>query len=337
MQSVCETKRDARLDFMRALGTLTTIVPHVLSPDLLVQIRTFDVIMLVMISGMSFTLQNQSGKTQNYLYYLKRRIVKLLKPTFILIIVVVTSMNFGSVLMSKEMSYGVEDVIKSILLFEEGIGYVWIIKVYIAMAVIAPIAMKAVEKIENTCMFFSLCTLIFIAYIGIKCTAALSTSPLISVVLSEYVFYLIAYSIPFLIGMYFCYRKDEEWTKLIWFIIPFIIVQIVMTVNGRGFVPNDNKYPPDLYYLSYGVACSLVIYKIAPKRIPYVVTWLSKNSLVFYLVQVFWVLWLSRILNSLHINFLNLYWVKFIIIVSATSLTVVIIQNIGKKIKRGNR
>lgn len=71
-------QRDMKLDFMRALGTLTIILPHVLAPDIMIQLRTFDVVMLVFVSGMSYAYQSMAGDTPDYWLYVKKRLKKLL-------------------------------------------------------------------------------------------------------------------------------------------------------------------------------------------------------------------------------------------------------------------
>lgn len=321
------TQRDARLDFMRALGTLTIIVPHVLSPDILVQIRTFDVVMLVFISGMSYAYQAGSGVVYEYGEYIKKRFKKLVLPTYVLIFIVFCSMNTVSLVLSKGLYFDVADLCSSLFLFEEGIGYVWIIKVYLGMAIVAPFLWKAVNRIENGILFFGLCGMVYLMYQYIYMLLQQVRSPIFSVILDEYIFYIVAYMIPFAIGMFFCKHKDRKTISLL-FLFLFICIQLYVAFQKGGFSPNNYKYPPEIYYLSYGIVCSIVIYHIVPTRLNSVMACLSKNSLTFYLVHVFWVIWLSAIANSLQVQIMNLFYVKYILVVVLTGTTVLAIHKI---------
>lgn len=316
-----KVSRDMRLDFMRALGTLTIIVPHVLSPNILVQIRAFDVVMLVFVSGMSYAYQVMNGQSFGYYQYIKKRCKKLLIPTIVLILVIYCSVNIVSIVLSKRIYYSIQDLMKSLLLFEDGIGYVWIIKVYLGLALIAPFVWKFIKKIDSNIFLLVFCSFAYIIYLMTQVATQNINIPIFSVFFKEYVFYVAAYAIPFLIGMYICkIGKRKKCANIIWILL-FVVVQIIIVLRGGGFTPNDNKYPPQLYYLSYGIACSIIIYRIAPTRVASGIKWLSKNSLVFYLVHVFWIIWISLMANSLNIQFINIFWIKYILVVLLTALT----------------
>lgn len=329
-------QRDMKLDFMRALGTLTIILPHVLAPDIMIQLRTFDVVMLVFVSGMSYAYQSMAGDTPDYWLYVKKRLKKLLLPTFILIFIVFFSMNAVSLALSKGLYFNISDLCSSLLLFEDGIGYVWIIKVYIGMAIVAPFVWKVINRLDNDVLFFGLCGLIYLIYRCIWGVTQLGSIPVISTILEEYVFYILSYMIPFAVGMYLYAHKGRKTIKLL-FIFLFIIVQALVVTQGGGFEPNLHKYPPGIYYLTYGIACSLIIYQVAPVKINKPIMWLSKNSLSFYLTHVFWVISLSAMANSLHIEIISIFWIKFIIVVILTTVTVLVMDKIKICYKRYKR
>ncbi len=76
------TKRDSRIDFLRVLGTILVIMAHTGAPTLIQNIRTFDVSMLVFISGMSFVFSYKDISLKDYL---KKRVKKLLKNKVLLL------------------------------------------------------------------------------------------------------------------------------------------------------------------------------------------------------------------------------------------------------------
>lgn len=61
-------KRDSTIDLLRVLGTLLVILAHVKIPKVMSEIRTFDVVLLVFISGMSL----KYAKHKHYFVYIKK-------------------------------------------------------------------------------------------------------------------------------------------------------------------------------------------------------------------------------------------------------------------------
>lgn len=332
-----EEQRDTRLDFMRALGTLTIIVPHVLSPDFLIQVRTFDVVMLVFVSGMSYTYQAVNKRRIEYCQYVKKRCRRLLLPTLILIFSVFTSINVASVAFGKGMHYHMHDLLSSLFLFEEGIGYVWIIKVYLGLALIAPFSWEFIRKLKGNIQLLVMCGSIYIIYSLVRVIDQMIYLPILSVLLEEYIFYVVAYAIPFVIGMYLGKNKSRVRSLAFWSVLCFAFTQIFIIIQGGGFEPNLYKYPPELYYLSYGIVCSIIIYYIAPTKINSGIKWLSKNSLVFYLVHVFWVVWLTTMINSLKLTIIDVFWMKYILVVLLTTVTTLGINYSVRLFKEKNK
>jgi len=82
--------RDLGLNLLRAIGLLSIILAHVNPPSLLFQLRTFDVIMMVCVSTISYT---DYARPKPYKDYLIGRIKRLLFPTweFILLMSIVLS------------------------------------------------------------------------------------------------------------------------------------------------------------------------------------------------------------------------------------------------------
>lgn len=57
----------------------------------------------------------------------------------------------------------------------------------------------------------------------------------------------------------------------------------------------------------------------------------------FYLTHVFWVISLSAMANSLHIEIISIFWIKFIIVVILTTVTVLVMDKIKICYKRYKR
>ncbi|MFQ3221147.1 MAG: fucose 4-O-acetylase-like acetyltransferase, partial [Paraglaciecola sp.] len=101
------------------------IFAHIGSYGVLFQIRNFDVPLMVLVSGMSFGLSYKTN--EEYFNYLWKRVKRLIFPVWIFLTV-----YFVSLLMldPQSLDLDLKTVITSYLLIG-GIGYVWIIKVFI--------------------------------------------------------------------------------------------------------------------------------------------------------------------------------------------------------------
>lgn len=62
--------RDFHLDTLRSLSLLLIFLVHTNPPEIILQIRNFDVVSMVLVSGMSFAL---SYKKEGYLMYISKR------------------------------------------------------------------------------------------------------------------------------------------------------------------------------------------------------------------------------------------------------------------------
>ena len=79
-------ERDYTLDYLRALGTALVIFAHITTPTGILEIRTFDVTMLVFVSGASYALsakEKQILHTKEYFEYIFNRFKRLIVPTWI--------------------------------------------------------------------------------------------------------------------------------------------------------------------------------------------------------------------------------------------------------------
>ncbi|HFS2505823.1 TPA: acyltransferase family protein, partial [Escherichia coli] len=73
-------ERSFRLDLMRLLGLLLIIFAHIGPPNALFQIRTFDVPMMIFVSGVAYYISSPSFFSWK-IYYIKR-VSRLLFPVW---------------------------------------------------------------------------------------------------------------------------------------------------------------------------------------------------------------------------------------------------------------
>lgn len=323
--------RDYTIDLLRVIGTFSVIMAHVNPPEALFQFRAFDVLMLVFISGMSFV----GSSKYTYREYLARRCDRLLKPTYICMAFLFLLCFVFCILLHKEQLYTIEEIGYSIILSDHGMGYIWIVKVYLLIAIFSPLLNK-ICKCINTPITVSLLVIFMIA---IQHVLLRITSLHDNILFSDYLLYIIPYCMVAYIGM--LWNKITNLTKLLIIGISLTGVMIHLYIDGT-FAPNSFKFPADYQYVSYGVLGSVVIYGIVKyisgvmkKADKYnVCEFLSINSFNIYLCHIIMMLAFNMITKALKINFLNAFYTHYIIVLSASIVLAIIINKIKSKFKK---
>jgi fucose 4-O-acetylase-like acetyltransferase len=127
--------RDLRIDLLRFIGISLIIFAHTSPPSILFQMRNFDVPLMVVLSGMSFSL---SGMKSSYFEYIFGRFKRLVLPVWsFLLLFFMCRYFFGA-------GFELKETIGSFLLVG-GIGFVWIIKVFFGVAILSPVLIKLRE------------------------------------------------------------------------------------------------------------------------------------------------------------------------------------------------
>lgn len=148
MKTIMKKQRDFSIDILRFVGMIFIILCHVGPPETLFNVRNFDVPMLVFASGLSFAAQDRDylGSGRDYLGYIGKRLKRLLLPTWTFLIAYFVLFNLIGILMpDKGISFSTGDYLLSFSLIS-GIGYVWIFRVYILMAIASPFLYAILKK-----------------------------------------------------------------------------------------------------------------------------------------------------------------------------------------------
>ena len=212
------------------------------------QLRNFDVPMMVILSGLLASMKKEecSGGGYTSIVYYKKRLLRLIVPTWIFL-----SLYFIAFRIVK----GIVDykiLIKSFLFQQDSIGYVWIIWVYVITAFLTPILIALYERFGKT--FF---VLYFLLYIGYEILVFLKVG-ISSRLLICSVYYAIPYGGILLFGL--LYNKFSYKEKL--FISSFALVIYIAfavaayLIKGRYVPTQAFKYPPRMYWISYAIGIS---------------------------------------------------------------------------------
>lgn len=270
------------IDFLKFIGLTAIIIAHVGSPDWLLMLRNFDVPLMVIVSSIlgerSYKKYEGKGIAYTKDYYITR-IKRLVIPTWMFL----TFYFILAFLMGQKQS--TEYYIYSYCLTRYGIGFVWIILIYLYSAMLIPLFSKikfSVKGIIIIVTVYCLYELIYYFQVGVDNEFIETT-----------LFYIVPYGLLTYLGYNFC-RMSKK-VKMIIAAAALLIFIIFGTFYwARSGAPQSVqivKYPPRLYYLSYGIIWSFFLLMFCEKhdfRIydnP-IIRYISVHSLDLYLWHI---------------------------------------------------
>lgn len=279
-------RRDLRLDYVRVIGILLVIMAHTSLNNYVSNIRPFDVAMLICVAGASYSFSKPITSFKEYLNYLKKRFIRLVIPVW-LFLTFYFALTF---LLSGEMIYSFSTMASTYLLLN-GIGYVWIFRIMLMMALTNPLLRIISDKINGSfskALMLELALIFFNELLAIICIYVFGDSILFKIIKMT-VCYFIGYGILSIMGMIFVKLKTNDLVKLI--VINGVIVLLSTYIYGV-FSPSDFKYPPMAQFICYGLFACILFYLLFSWKtssnvtINKAVVWLSKYSLNVYLAHI---------------------------------------------------
>ena len=258
-------------------------------------------------------------KDINYFDYLKKRIMRLVLPTWIFVIIFFIISYFSGI-----YNISIKSFVGTMALSDVGIGYVWVVRIYFLIALLIPI-FKAIQKKLNDNYIILLSIILFILY-EILCACGFFNSFILQ--------YLIAYIIPCFLLVSLSYeifvRQNHFWVLLVSVIIFFVNFIILYITNGFFQPTQIMKYPFRSYYLSYGIICSIILFYLFRKikQNSKIITFISNNSLWLYLIHILFI-YISNI-------FINEWYYKTIFVIVVSVIVVFVKNIIIKKIEYNN-
>lgn len=318
--------RNTLLDFLRFLGLVMIIFAHVDPPHILFQLRNFDVPLMIIVSAMSYSLAYKPE--QSYRQYILSRLKRLALPVWIFL-----SGYFILLFLLNPLSdqLATKKIIESYL-FLDGIGYVWIIRVFLLVALASPLIYKHhLNTVSNT-RYLTTVLGVYLLY-----ELALYLRPIELETggwkyLFEILFYIIPYSLLFALGLRISKLnfKQHIFISLASLLI-FITLAAALYFQNGYIVPTQHfKYPPSAYYLSFALFGIWSVYLCAPivwkrlqsfKPIESTVLFIGRNSLWIYL-------WHIPLVEHLNAHFILKYTIVLIASTLITFIQIYIVRNV---------
>lgn len=314
--------RSDKIDLLRFLGLMMIILAHVGAPTWLFQLRNFDVPLMVIVSGMGFA---RSSRKTGYADYALQRFRRLVLPVWIFL-----TFYFFSADWLFAVKFAPDTVIQSYFLFG-GIGYVWVIRIFLLIAIVGPLLSDKLKRVESNGRFLLICLAALVCVEVIDSVLSMLGRTGRPDSLEDVGMGACLYLIVFLFGA----RLESMSRKQLFSILAgsvLIFVSIFATLylmEGRVIVTQDYKYPPRLYYLSYAVVVSMFFWLVSAgmvralcgARIFGVVRFVSKNSIWVYLWHIFF-------LNVWSLPFYSKYFVVLVAAILIAWIQVTLIQHL---------
>ena len=276
-------QRDLSIDLLRFVGLSLIVLAHVSPPFWLWEIRSFDVPLMVFVSGLAY-----AGRTSDFTpAFFWHRAKRLLVPVWLFL-----TLYFLSAFVLREVAgidFGIREnhVIGSYVL-KDGIGYVWIIRVFLMIAFCTPFMLAIDHRIKQGWIWNVLLVLL-VAIPGCCYYWKVGTS---TGLVCDYVYYLVGYLPFFMFGLRLHkITPARQWGMAI-LCMCLLVVWNWVHINwiGGGIVVNYYKYPPRAIFIIYGmmmtVLCSKGAIRMKAVKVPDVVWFVSRNTIWIYLYHI---------------------------------------------------
>ncbi|MDK0956484.1 acyltransferase family protein [Clostridium perfringens] len=303
--------RNINYDILKVIALFGIMLAHIGPNKVVFQLRNFDVPMMIIISvWLSLSIYNKDNF--NYKIYLLKRIKRLVKPTWIFL-----TIYFLFYWIFKG-SISIKTIILSYTLIN-GIGYVWIIRIYIYVAIITPIY----SYIYNNLKIFSIIIIILIEYLIYAFLIKFSfiVNERIRLFLTISILDFVGYSFVVWIAI-LTYKLSIRNRFLVSIFSAILFIFLAVKYN---FIPTQEfKYPIRLYYLSYAFSIIFMLdffvewidnkYSIKKSKI---IIYISSNSMWIYLWHILYI----PLVNKFFVNLQFGYIIRFIVIAFLAIIT----------------
>lgn len=304
------------IDFIKCIALVGIILAHVGSPGVVMMLRSFDVPCMVMLSSLlaSYSYKKYSEKRLAVPNYLLSRFKRLVFPTWIFL-----TLYFVMYWLLSGHPYDVKYYLSSYLLTRYGIGYVWIILIYLYCALLIPLFHRVGLNHKSVISVIALYLLYEIAFyyqLGTENKILMST-----------LYYIIPYgSVSFLGFHYRAMKTKAKYGIVLASFIIFVSFAVYYRISEGAFqLVQISKYPPRVYYLSYGVLCTFSLLLLCEKLN---FRWFSHPIIQFISMHSMWIyLWHILWLTIYSVLKLPAIWfIKLPIVFGGAVITVIIVN-----------
>ncbi len=340
-----DRKRFDEVDILRAFGIIGIILIHILTYNLGSPINKFlwnnlqfVVISFVFASGfvLAYFYENAFTSISKILSWYKKRFIRLLVPFYLyLILHNVLWLAFPDIFSGLGLSKSIDYFVKSALLFG-GTNYNFLVVLFIVLTLLFPLFTNFFnrKKILYFYVFVSIIITLIFTFFG---------SPY-----SLYRFTMwIPWSLVLIFAMYIAIKSKMDKNTIdtnkrylffgTLFFILFLGLYVLNSNMGKSLFFYSHKYPPDFYYLFFGLfltCLSLLIGKLEiwqNKFLKQIYLFISKNS--YYIFFIHYIILDAVLVLARENLFFKNPFIQFITIFFSTIFIILILNRI-KLIKK---
>ena len=286
-----QKQRDQRIDFLRFFGALLVMLAHTEPPEWLFQLRNFGTPLLIVVSALSVAVVFRDKALQPW-PFLRRRLVKLTLPAWTFLTIFFGVAFAFSIVRGKAFPFSAHDVLTSYT-FDSGIGYVWIFKIYVTIALLTPWLLRFKARVRDKSTYFAILIVTYVVYEALVWLLDINVHSARMLAFADNIVVVLPYAILFAYGLQLDELPEGQVMAItLVALLVFLVLACVKFIHEGHFVATQGyKYPPTIYYLSYAVCCLNAIYLVARSalivRLPArPIAWLSSNLLWIYLWHI---------------------------------------------------
>lgn len=293
--------RNSYVDFLRAVGFISIVMVHCNVPNVLYTLNLFNVPLMVVVSG----LVSNSSIKRSYFHYIKARLKRLLIPTWIFVtaylifLYILTQYGFIN-----HFKFNINSILYSYLLLDSesgGIGFVWIIRVFLLTMLVTPFICKIYNKLNGGGYLLCILSLLLLQIVLCQVDVAYN-----SILYKQFLLYFVGYQtfIWFGIGI-----KNLNKCQLSILAISLLSCSTLLLVY-RVFICNADifalnfKTPPYLDYQIYGMAISSLFWRLRFRLIHIadfpILKFIGQNTIWLYFWHIPIVITMNSLLNDFH-------------------------------------
>ncbi|MBH9579207.1 acyltransferase family protein [Inhella proteolytica] len=253
------TARHAEIDWLRAVGLFMVVLAHVGPPAWLFQLRNFDVPLMVIVSGLAFQA-SRSGV--GFAAYAWARFQRLVLPAWLFLL------GYYALAALWRWPAGpapAAEMLESFL-FIGGIGYLWILRVFLCVALLAPWLQRWSQATASDAQFLGQLAVAAAVTQAVWLLAQPELQGLALAALREGV-QVLSYAALFAVGLRLPRLQALGRRLLLGFAGALAVAVFTYQLATLGSLqPTQlHKYPPQLPYLAYALLVSLALYFSAPR------------------------------------------------------------------------
>ena len=247
-------KRLPEIDDIRGISIILMILIHTnayfladkISYDTL-ELSQFAVVAFIFCSAYLFYLKQQVYGWKEFFSHLWKRVKRLVVPYYIFF-----AIYFLIVIVKQPKYLDVSYLSQNIFLYG-GLDFNWLVLLFIELAILMPFISYLFEKKRPLFYLYSALalasSLLFLKYTPLSYYRAIMWLPWSLILIYTYLFDLLRKDTKLFLGI-------TALSLLLYYILPIVALKPL----GHSLYMYDNKYPPNLYHLVYGIFCVNILY-----------------------------------------------------------------------------